>query len=166
MRYFQLLENQAYDPTLYTSFMPQDAVQQYVNSYGVGNGYTGQTLEGFLIPALKQTAIAPLATPTFISFMKSYWPGPKFLIAIVAKIVALVGSTIGIVLFGGAITSFICSFTPLCTISILGRPLALLRKETKEIVDKIVPEVTAERIKRAADLLNLAVQKYQQMQKS
>lgn len=121
-------------------------------------------MEGFLIPTLKQTEVAPLA-PTFIGVVKSLLPGPKLIVAILAKIVAVAASAIGIIFFGGAITSFVCAFTPLCTITFAGAPLALLRKETKEIVDKIGTEITAERIKRASDLFKLAIDKYQQMQK-
>lgn len=156
------MNNQAYDPTLYSSFVPQDAVQQYVQQYG--NGFSGQALEGFLIPTLKHTEVAPLVTPTFVSILSSLLPGPKIILAILAKIVALTASAIGIVFFGGAITSFVCAFTPLCTITFFGRPLALLRKETKDIVEKIGAEVTADRIKRAADLFRMAIDKYQNMQ--
>lgn len=152
----QILNNQAYDPTLYSSFVPQDAVQQYVSQYGTG--FSGQALEGFLIPALKQTEIAPLATPTFVKILKSFLPGPKIVLAILAKLVALAASAVGIIFFGGAITSFVCAFTPLCQITFIGSPLgALLRKD-------IVTEITADRIKRASDLLKLAYDKYQQMQ--
>ena len=143
--------------------MPQDAVQQYVSQYG--GGYTGQALEGFLIPTLKQTEVVPI-TPSFIGFFKNFLPGPKILIAIFAKLVALAASAIGIVFFGGAITSFVCAFTPLCTITFLGTPLALLRKETKEMVEKIGAEVTPDRIKRAAEMLRMAYNKYHQIQKS
>lgn len=143
--------------------MPQDAVQQYVSQYG--NSFAGQALEGFLIPTLKQTDLAPIVTPTFTTLLKSLLPGPKLIFAIVAKLTALVASAIGIVFFGGAITSFLCAFTPLCTITFLGKPLAVLKKETKEIVDKIGAEVTAERVKRAADLFKLAFEKYQKIQK-
>lgn len=143
--------------------MPQDAVQQYVSQYG--GGFGGQALEGFLIPTLKQTEVVPL-TPTFITLFKSLLPGPKLLLAGLAKIVALAASALGIVFFGGAVTSFVCAFTPLCTLTFFGSPLALLRRETKELVDKIGAEVTTDRIKRAADLLKLAYDKYSQMQSS
>lgn len=83
-----------------------------------------------------------------------------------AKIIALLASAIGVVFFGGAVTSFVCAFTPLCTITFLGRPLALIKKETKDLVDKIGEEITADRVKRAADLLKLAYDKYNAMQNS
>lgn len=158
-------------------------MQAYVNQYG--NGFAGQALEGFLIPTLKQTEIAPLS-PTFITVMKSFLPGSKIVFVILAKLVTLAASALGIIFFGGlmkiqilffnnlqkllfvfigAVTSFVCAFTPLCTITFFGLPLALLRKETKEMVEKIGSEITADRIKRASDIFKLAFDKYSQMQK-
>ena len=78
--------------------MPQDAVQAYVSQYG--NGFAGQALEGFLIPTLKQTELAPLS-PTLVGFMKSFLPSSKIIFAILAKLVALAATAIGIVFFGG-----------------------------------------------------------------
>lgn len=128
-------------------------MNQYPGPY-----WAEQALEGFLVKKP-----VPLA-PTFIGVLKSFLPGPKIVLAVLAKIVALVASAVGIVFFGGAITSFICAFTPLCTITFVGGPLALLRKETKEIAEKIAAEVTPDRIKRASDLFKLAMDKYQQLQ--
>lgn len=36
-----MIDNPAYDPNMYSSFVPQDSVQQYVNSYGGGAGGAG-----------------------------------------------------------------------------------------------------------------------------
>lgn len=154
------MNNQAYDPTIYSSFIPQDAVQQYVSQYS-GNGFAGQALEGFLIPTVKQHEVP--VSPTAIALLKAFLPAPKLIIALLTKLIALAATAAGILLFGGAITSFVCAFTPLCTITFFGRPLDLLRKETKDIVEKIGSEITPERIKRAADLMRLAVEKYQNM---
>lgn len=156
-----MLNNPTYDSTLYQSFVPQDAVQQYVSQYN-GGFSNGQVMEGFIVPVQNHHEYAPIA-PTFISFLKTFLPGPKFLFAIAAKVVALAASALGIVFFGGAITSFICAFTPLCTITFIGRPLAFLSKETKEIGEKIAAEITTEKVKRAADLFKLAYDKYSQM---
>jgi hypothetical protein len=153
------LNNQAYDPTIYSSFIPQDAVQQYVSQYS-GNGFAGQALEGFLIPTVKHEV--PVS-PTSVALLKAFLPAPKLIIALLTKLIALAATAAGILLFGGAITSFVCAFTPLCTITFFGRPLDLLRQETKDIVDKIGSEITPERIKRAADLMRMAVEKYQNM---
>lgn len=151
-----MLNNPKYDPTLYQSFVPQDAVQHYVSQF---NGLNTHVLDGYLVPVQPHSDYAPIA-PTFITFLKTFLPGPKLLFAIAAKVVALAASAIGIVFFGGAITSFICAFTPLCKITFVGSPLAFLSKETKEIGEKIVAEATPARLRRAAELLKLAYDKY------
>ncbi len=163
----QGIENPNFDQTMYATFVPQDSVQKYVSNYG-GPTYTGPaptTLEGFLIPAIQQTPIAPLvAHPTFVSLARTYLPSPKLIFALIVKAIAIIGSAVGVVLFGGAITTFVCAFTPLCSITVLGKPLAHLKSQTQEIVEKIGSEVTADRVKRASDLLKMAIEKYQQMQ--
>lgn len=151
-------------PTIYSTFIPQDAVQQYVTQYGAG--YTGQALEGFLIPTYERQADyepQPVATiPSFVSVFRSLLPAPRLILSALLRVITFVASAIGVLFFG----TVICSLTPICN------PLfpVLLRnnlsKETKEIVEKIGEEVTPERIKRAADFLSMAVAKYQQIQKS
>lgn len=89
-------------------------------------------------------------------------PAPRLIIAVLLKIVTFVTSAVGILVFG----TLICTLTPICNPAIPALLRNNLSKETKEIVEKIGEEVTPERIKRAADLLSLAVAKYQQFQKS
>jgi hypothetical protein len=143
----------AHDPAIYSTFIPQDAVQQYVSQYG--SGYAGQ-VEGFLIPAYERNP--PVVVPTFVSFIKAILPAPKIILALVVKVITLVATAAGVLFFG----ALLCTFTTVCTTL---PQVALLRKETKEIVDKIGQELTAERIKRAADLFTMAFNKYQEMQK-
>ncbi|KAG5675653.1 hypothetical protein PVAND_005540 [Polypedilum vanderplanki] len=147
----------------FSTYVPQDVVQQYASQYG--HGYVGEVLEGFLIPGYERPDYPVAPPPSFstLSILRSFLPGPKIILAIAAKIVALLASAVGVVFFGGAITSFVCAFTPLCTITFFGRPLALLKQETKDIVEKIGEELTADRVKRAADLFKLAMDKYQAM---
>ena len=151
------MNNPAYDPNIIANFFPPDSVQRYVQNIG------GHAMEGFLVPTYQETQLAP-SSPSYVNIFKSFVPGSKIIVAVLAKIVAVIASAIGVVFFGGAVTSFICAFTPLCTLTFVGAPLSLLRKETKEIAEKIASEVTPERIKRAADLLQLAYDKYQKMQ--
>lgn len=42
-----MIDNPAYDPNMYSSFVPQDSVQQYVNSYGAGGVGAGGVGAGF-----------------------------------------------------------------------------------------------------------------------
>lgn len=158
----QLPVNQGHvaSPQIYSTFIPQDAVQQYVSQYGAGGGY-GQALEGFLIPTYERTADfdhQPTVMPSYVSVFRTLLPAPRLILAVLAKIVTFVASAVGILFFG----TLICTFTPICNPSFP----AILRKETKEIVEKIGEEVTPERIKRAADLFSMAMAKYQEIQKS
>lgn len=149
-------------PTIYSTFIPQDAVQQYVTQYGAG--YTGQALEGFLIPTYERQAdYEPQPTmPSYVSVFRSLLPAPRLIVAVLVKIVTFVASAVGILFFG----TLICTLTPVCNPAFPAILRNNLSKETKEIVEKIGEEVTPERIKRAADFLSMAVAKYQQMQKS
>lgn len=147
-------------PTIYSTFIPQDAVQQYVAQYGTG--YTGQALEGFLIPTYERQADyepQPVTVPTYMSVFRSLLPAPRLIITFLVRIVSYVASAVGVLFFG----TLICAFTPICNPILLRSNLA---KETKQIVEQIGEEVTPERIKRAADFLSMAVEKYQRMQKS
>lgn len=143
------------NPTIYSTFIPQDAVQSYVT------GYTGQALEGFLIPTYDRSADYQTVNNDDsynLKMFRTLLPAPRFFMAILLKILGFVASAIGILFFG----TLVCTFTPICNPAFP----ALLRKETKEIAEKIGEEITPERIKRAADLFSMAITKYQAMQKN
>lgn len=75
-------------------------------------------------------------------------------------------SSIGVILFGGAVTTAICSFTPLCTITFAALPFLGLRESltTKTIKESIANEITSERVRRAAEFVRTALEKYNQIQ--
>lgn len=77
----------------------------------------------------------------------------------------LLGS-IGVVLFGGAVTTAICTLTPLCTISFAALPFLGLRESltTKTIKESIANEITSDRVRRAAEFVRTALEKYNQIQ--
>lgn len=162
----QLPINQGHveSPTIYSTFIPQDAVQQYVSQYGTG--YSGQALEGFLIPTLPYPAYERAVDyepqpnlPSYLSIFRTLLPAPKLILTVLLKIISVSLVSAGVLFFG----TLICTLTPICSPT-LAIP-ALLRKETKEIVEKIGEEITPERIKRAADLFSKAIAKYQNIQK-
>lgn len=221
----QTIENPSYDPNLYQTFVPQDSVQQYVNSYGgpyspSGGGMIGVAppsggggggipiingggggggpigagpyalgpygfpggpvgpagfsvqsgFEGFLVPHIPPPPPPP---PPPQAFYNGGGPGPFDLLrAVVPHSIASIfmrsGSyllqTIGVILFGGAVTTAICSLTPLCTISFAALPLLGLRGTTKTVTDALVKEVTTDRVARAAAFVKNAIAKYQQLQ--
>lgn len=232
----QAIENPSYDPNLYQTFVPQESVQQYVNSYGgpyppnnggggvnggielidvsaapgggipiinggggggigpIGGGGGGPIggpyalgpygfplgagppggfsvqsgFEGFLVPHVPGPPPPPPPPPYSIG------PGPFDLLrAIIPQSIASIFmrsggfllQSIGVILFGGAVTTAICSMTPLCTISFAALPLLGLRDgATKAVTDALSKEVTTDRVARAAAFVQNAIAKYQQLQ--
>lgn len=116
---------------------------------------SGQALEGFLVPTLKNIP----NTPNAIGIFKAFLPASKIVLALIIKIVTALVSVFGIFFIG----IVLCTFTTICNTRL--PPLTQLSMETKEIVNKIGEELTAERIKRAADIFSIAFNKYHEIQK-
>lgn len=188
-RFMQLIENPSYDPSLYTSFVPQDAVQQYVSHYGGPYGappsYFGQSpdssfavqtgYEGYLVPSLAPYGAAPShgnalssfakMAPVGFGFLKSLFPvAGKVFLAVIAKLAIVAMSTFGVVVAGGLVTSLLCAFTPVCKLSFAGFPFLKLKDTAKQLTSTLETELTQERVKRAAELVRLALQKYNELQ--
>lgn len=182
--YFQGLENPSYDPNMYQNFVPQDAVQQYVNSYGgpyapgghavgypvpYGGGYgpggfalqTGY--EGFLVP---QIPPPPPPGPNVLDIFRNQLPNGRTVMSMLMRSGTYLLSSIGVVLFGGAVTTAICSLTPLCTITFAALPFLGLRESltSKTIKESIASEITSDRVRRAAEFVRTALEKYNQIQ--
>ncbi|XP_055381426.1 uncharacterized protein LOC129612008 [Condylostylus longicornis] len=160
-----VLENPAYNPDIYSSFIPQDAIQQYLNYFGGPVPYTAGVLppptplavqtgyEGYIIPVQPQQTETSL---TFWSFLRGLIP--KVLFAWMLKLAAIALSAVGLVLFGGALTTAICALTPLCTISFTAAMPAI----GKSLSD----DATLNRVKRVAEFLNTAIEKYNELQRN
>lgn len=111
---------------------------------------------------------------------------PRSVAILLIRSVSFLLSTIGVVLFGGALTSALCALTPLCTLTIRGLPFIGLRQsaasglqtmlggtsvEPAQLVAAAVAaatngsaDTTGTRIARAARLVGTAIAKYQEMQ--
>lgn len=76
------------------------------------------------------------------------------------KFTLVLVSLFGIAVFGGAITTGICSFTPLCSISFATLSMRRQKDKNPLIVDATKTQRKA-RVRRAAKMLNAALQKYQ-----
>ncbi|XP_052863402.1 uncharacterized protein LOC128270039 [Anopheles cruzii] len=181
------LENPAYDPSLYQKFLPQDAVQQYVHAYtgqaspATVYGAGGPTFdpatafaviptggfEGFLIPG-------PLEKeqPSLLSSMRTLLPSARSLVTFVGRVASVVVGSVGVLLFGTILTSLTCFFTPFCTLSfrnakfltgVSGTPLPGGTGGVQELVEAVGEQMTAERVKRAAEFLYTAIDKFQRL---
>lgn len=169
--------------------MPQDAVQQYVSHYGGGYGgppsYFGQSgdpsfavqtgYEGYLVPSLTPYGAAPShgnafssfakMAPVGFGFLKSLFPvAGKVFLAVIAKLAIVAMSTLGVIFAGGLVTSILCTFTPVCKLSFAGIPFLKLKDTAKQLTSTLESELTQERVKRAAELVRLALQKYNELQ--
>lgn len=169
--------------------MSQDNVQQYVSSYGgpyapggnaVGypiygggygpNGFGVQTgFEGYYVPSAVGVPIPPPPPPpgpAFWDVFRNNLPYPRTMLSMLMRSGTYLLSSIGVVLFGGAVTTAICTFTPFCTISFAALPLLGLRDTltSKTIKESIASEITSDRVRRAAEFLRSALEKYNQIQ--
>ncbi|XP_016953755.1 uncharacterized protein LOC108027057 [Drosophila biarmipes] len=181
------------DPTTVYSITPE-AFQQYVSQYGaafapysypapVGAAAPGiypypgpivvQTgYEGFLMPTNgvgqsdSTTVAAPAPQPAssnpLLALVSSLMP--TVLMSTLLRIAAVVLSAVGIILFGGAITSALCRVTPICDIP--ARAVNILRTGGAQDVGRMLAEeMTPERVRRATEFVRNAIRKYQQLQK-
>lgn len=110
---------------------------------------------------------------------------PRSVVLLLVRSASFLLSTIGVVLFGGVLTSALCALTPLCTITFASLPFGGLRQsaasglqhvlggvgvgtEPAKLVAAAVADASAEttgiRIARAARMVGSALAKYQEMQ--
>uniref|UniRef100_A0A182LUY6 Uncharacterized protein n=1 Tax=Anopheles culicifacies TaxID=139723 RepID=A0A182LUY6_9DIPT len=172
------LENPAYDPSLYQKFLPQDAVQQYVHSY-TGHPYPATPyysgapfepgtafaaiptggFEGFLIPATVEKD-----SPSLLTSMRTLLPSARSLVTFVGRLVSVLVGSVGVLFFGTILTSLTCFFTPFCTLSFRNAKFLTGTQETaQEIVQTVSEQVTPERVKRAAEFLYTAIDRFQRL---
>ncbi|XP_050091343.1 uncharacterized protein LOC126574954 [Anopheles aquasalis] len=172
------LENPAYDPTLYQKFLPQDAVQQYVHSY-TGQPYPATIyggapfdptatafaaiptggFEGFLIPAPIEKE-----QPSLLTSLRTLLPSARSLVTFVGRLASVLIGSIGVLLFGAILTSLTCFFTPFCTLSFRNAKILTGAQDVAEdIVQTVGDQVTADRVKRAAEFLYTAIDKFQRL---
>ncbi|XP_053686605.1 uncharacterized protein LOC128736147 [Sabethes cyaneus] len=180
-----LLENPAYDPTIYHKFVPQDAVQQYVHSYSghnypIGNNpaygplssssfeptayaaIPSKGFEGYLIPA--PTALAPAERTTLFGSFRSLIPSARSVASFIGQLVSLVLGSAGAVALGTLLTATLCFFTPsFCTLSFRSGRAQAIAETAQEVVSALGEQVTADRVKRAAEFVQLAIDKFQRL---
>ncbi|XP_058450624.1 uncharacterized protein LOC131430029 [Malaya genurostris] len=173
-----VMNNPAYDPTIYHKFVPQDAVQQYVHSYtghnypvGSSQVYGGSPydstafatipskgFEGYLVP------VAPIAERrTIFDSFRSVIPSARSVASFIGQVVSLVLGSAGVVGLGTLLTAVLCFFTPFCTLSFRTARAFGLGDATQQVLTTIGEQVTADRVKRAAELVKVAIDKFQHL---
>ncbi|XP_075144561.1 uncharacterized protein LOC142219479 [Haematobia irritans] len=175
-----------FDPSIYAGYVTPEAFQQYLSQFagafapyaypGYGAAptpvYPGpfavQTgYDGFLVPAIT-TSVSPSNTAvstsiigniaTVIHTISTFLMRSPFIQIILTALGAL-----AMIVFGGALTTAICNFTPLCNISL--KAVTYLRGDgAADMGRMIAEEMTPERVRRAAEFVRNAIRKYKELQ--
>lgn len=128
--------------------------------------------EGFLVPANAvgqsdtTTVVAPADSSSspnpLLSFASKFLP--SILMSSLFRIIAVVLSTIGIILFGSSIASALCRLTPICDIPV--QAVNILRSGGAQDVGRMLAEeITPERVRRATIFVQNAIKNYHKLQK-
>lgn len=79
------------------------------------------------------------------------------------RVVASVLGVIGMIFFGGALSRFVCNFTPLCDVT--KTAVEYLKSDNAERVGRMIAEgMTPERVRRATAFVQTAIRKYHELQ--
>lgn len=130
----------------------------YPGPYVVQTGY-----EGYLVPA-PNTAVEATNNSNSNSLLSPFTYLTNLfsvlMMSALFRVVATVLGAIGMIFFGGALSRFVCSFTPLCT------AVEYLKSDNAERVGRIIAEgMTPERVRRATVFVQNAIRKYHELQK-
>lgn len=93
---------------------------------------------------------------------------PRGIAFLLAKWSAFIVSLFSLVAFGGIVTTAICSFTPLCTISFAALPFAALRNSiaSKQDENGAAGLGSIDRVRRAVEFVSSAIEKYDKLQQT
>lgn len=130
----------------------------YPGPYVVQTGY-----EGYLVPA-PNTAVEATNNSNSNSLLSPFTYLTNLfsvlMMSALFRVVATVLGAIGMIFFGGALSRFVCNFTPLCT------AVEYLKSDNAERVGRIIAEgMTPERVRRATVFVQNAIRKYHELQK-
>lgn len=134
-------------------------------------------VNGYLVPQIPSSAVATtenqetslteLLSDTIGSSITDIIPGSSRQLSVVLRrSMVFLTSLFRLTVFGGSITTAICYFTPLCTIS-FALPFIGLRSGVKRVVDSMnIGEAQANQLMLATDLVESAIRKMQSLQKT
>ncbi|XP_011195497.2 uncharacterized protein LOC105220731 [Zeugodacus cucurbitae] len=141
---------------------PAGAGAIYPGPYVVQTGY-----EGYLVPTAN-TAVETTHNNNSNSLLSPFTYLTNLfsvmMMSALFRVVATVLGAIGMIFFGGALSRFVCSFTPLCDVTTTA--VEYLKSDNVERVGRMIAEgMTPERVRRATAFVQNAIRKYQELQK-
>lgn len=150
------------NPSQYSGILPYSGYPGFnPGAFAVQTGY-----EGYLVPSPAPVAVErvseddesnPLSST--ISSLTSLIPGARQATQMIGRSLVFLLGLVGVTIFGGGMTTAICTFTPLCSISFAGAlPFVGLRTTAKKIADSL--EINKETIARTVSSLQSAISKY------
>ncbi|XP_054725174.1 uncharacterized protein LOC129235385 [Anastrepha obliqua] len=138
----------------------------YPGPYVVQTGY-----EGYLVPAT--TAISEAASNPHNNNSNALLRPLTYLINLFSmmmmsslfRVVATIIGAIGVFFFSGTLSRFVCAFTPMCEIT--NSAVEYLRNDTNvtRVARMIAEGMTPEGVQRAAEHVQTAIRKYEELQK-
>lgn len=179
----QAIDTAVYDPNTAYAYASPDAIQQYVSAglipynggipvypnpgaYAVQSGYEGYLVPSYPAPIGPPPVPAPFLVPGPgpFDFLRDAMPSSRTVFGIIGRLSRWLMGGLGAVLAGGALTTSICTFTPLCSIT-FALPFLALRDTAKKLSTAIeINGDTVDRVRRAADFVQVALEKYNKMQ--
>ncbi|KAG7201537.1 hypothetical protein KM043_004288 [Ampulex compressa] len=132
---------------------------QYYPTYPeyASNGYVQPSYEGYLIPA----DLSQKGHDWSSDFAASLFPFSSKLLAYGTHAGTFLLHLLLVIILGGAFTTMVCTFTPICSISFLG-----VRNQVHEqVADLARTYITPESVNAATLLVTKAVDKYAAMQR-
>lgn len=144
---------------------PSAAGPIYPGPYVVQTGY-----EGYLVPSTSGALAEGSSTAQYngnsllspLSYLTNLFS--VMMMSALFRVIATVLGAIGMIFFGGALTRFICSFTPVCNVT--NTAVEYLKSEgNAERVGRMIAEgMTPERVRRASAFVQNALKKYHELQ--
>lgn len=117
-------------------------------AFAVQSGY-----EGYLVPGPPQNSVETRDEPSPVSALTSSLPTFMRMTSQLGRAFAFLMSLLAVTVFGGGITTAICTFTPLCTIS-FAVPFFGVRSGVRNGAGKSsIPDATAELLEKSVKMI-------------
>lgn len=152
----------AYDPNVYNPSAPNAFQSGAYNpgAFHVRTGYEGYLVPGLPKQAVQQETVASREPQTFFSPLTAFTNNlPQTMRqagSLLGRSFVFLLGLLGVTVFGGGITTAICTFTPLCTIS-FALPLVGIRSGVKEMAENYIGADSTKFVLQA-------IEKYSKMQ--